>query len=141
MFGQLVDIVEEWGASVLDPNDGKEIIINRDGKGLNTKYSAQISPKTYIVPPSALAKLNDIDAYVRQESDEQQRRAIAAVNGVAGLLPAGTSGDRPQTTPTRLAAPSSVADDVETIPSFTSSNDSDGVSMDAELDDLLNDLA
>jgi hypothetical protein len=146
VFGQIVDIVEEWGASVLDPEEGKEIVIQRDGKGLNTKYTAQISPKTYKVPPAALTKLNNLDDYVKQESDEQQRRAIAAVNTVAGVLAApGTGADRPQTTATRLAAPKSSAapdlddldalDDAPSAPAATAD-----LGLDSELDDLLGDL-
>jgi hypothetical protein len=144
VFGQIVDIVEEWGASVLDPEEGKEIVIVRDGKGLNTKYTAQISPKTYKVPPAALTKLNNLDDYVKQESDEQQRRAIAAVNSVAGVLAApGTGGDRPQTTASRLAAPKSSAapdlDDLDALDEAAPAATAD-LGIDSELDDLLGDL-
>ncbi|MEB0231913.1 hypothetical protein, partial [Undibacterium sp. 10I3] len=145
VFGQLVDIVEEWGASVLDPVEGKEIVITRDGKGLNTKYSAQISPKQYQVPAASLTKLNDLDAYVKQESDEQQRRAIAAVNSVAGFLP--SPSDIPGTSPSRLASSSrpSVSTDFDDVAEFTetragsSSADAD-ISLDSDLDALLSDL-
>lgn len=142
VFGQIVDIVEEWGASVLDPEEGKEIVIVREGKGLNTKYTAQISPKTYKVPPAALTKLTNLDDYVKQESDEQERRAIAAVNSVAGILPTGTGGDKPMTSASRLAAPKSndfddIPDSIETPATASASSTA---SLDAELDDLLGDL-
>lgn len=142
VFGQIVDIVEEWGASVLDPEEGKEIVIVREGKGLNTKYTAQISPKTYKVPPAALTKLTNLDDYVKQESDEQERRAIAAVNSVAGILPTGTGGDKPMTSASRLAAPKSndfddIPDSIETPATASAASTA---SLDAELDDLLGDL-
>lgn len=140
VFGQIVDIVEEWGASVLDPAEGKEIVITRDGKGLNTKYSAQISPKTYVVPTASLAKLNNLDDYVKQESDEQQRRAIAAVNAVAGVLAApGTGGDRPTTRPTALAAPADSVGDLDEVAASTPAATAD-IGLDSDLDDLLGDL-
>ena len=47
VFGQIVDLVEEWGAAVFDGEAPQIITINRDGKGLNTKYSVQISPKKH----------------------------------------------------------------------------------------------
>lgn len=143
VFAQLVEIVEEWGPSVLDPAEGKEIIINRDGKGLNTKYTAQISPKTYPVPPAALTKLNNLDDYVKQESAEQQRRAIAAVNSVAGMLPAPAKGsaDVP-TTSTRAIAASldDVIDVDDSTPAPAASAKADDVALDDELDALLDDL-
>ncbi|MDR9847121.1 hypothetical protein [Herbaspirillum huttiense] len=100
VFAELVTIVEEWGASVFDLDNGQEIVINREGKGLNTKYSAQISPKKYPVPAAALTKLNNLDDYVKQESEEQQRRALGAINSVAGIAPPGA--DVPLTSASRL---------------------------------------
>lgn len=142
VFGDIVGIVEEWGMAVLDPEDGQEIVIERTGKGLNTKYSAQISPKKYKVPPAALTKLNNLDDYVKQESDEQQRRAIAAVNSVAGFLPAAPSADRPQTSPSRLAAPKPAADldDLDALDDAGSVAPAADLALDSELDDLLGDL-
>lgn len=144
-FEQLLDIAEEWGgASVFDPEEGKEIIINRDGKGLNTKYTAQIGSKSYRVPPASLTKLNDLGAFVAQESEEQMRRAIGAVNAVAGLLPApGTGGDRPLTSATRLAAPAmksdATFDDILEEAPAKAAVKSD-IALDSELDDLLSDM-
>lgn len=147
VFGQLVDIVEEWGLVALDPEDGKEIIITRDGKGLNTRYSAQIGAKSYKVPPASLAKLNNLDEYVKQESDEQKRRAIGAVNSVAGVL--GVGGDAPTTTVSRLAAPGKpVASDddlldldlTEKPAAAAKSAAASQVALNSELDDLLGDL-
>lgn len=101
VFGQIVDLINEWGAEAFK----REIVINREGKGLNTKYTAQISPKAVEVSPATIAKINDLDEYVKQESEEQERRALTAINKVAGLLSAPSSGstgddrDRPATKP------------------------------------------
>jgi hypothetical protein len=139
VFSQLVDIVTEWSGSPLAA-EGQIIKINREGKGLTTKYSAQISPKTHKVPAAALAKLNDLDAYVKQESEEQQRKAIGAVNGVAGLFATGT-GDVPLTSSsaTRLSAPSSDPS-ITDVGDFTETTTSSSSSLDSELDALLGDL-
>lgn len=143
IFEQLLDIVIEYEGAPLDPENGMIIKMTREGKGLNTKYTAMPTAKTYKVPPAALSKLHNLDDYVKQESEEQKRRAIGAIQGVAGILPApGTGGDRPATTPSRLSAPSR-SDDFEDVPDFDASADAGaGVEpgLDSELDALLNDL-
>jgi hypothetical protein len=93
VFGQLVETIEEWGAGVFDPDTPQILVINREGKGLSTRYTTQPSPKKHPMPSGVLSKLNDLDEYVRQENEEQERRAIGAINSVAGLLP---SPDRPK---------------------------------------------
>ena len=49
--------------------------------------------KTTAVSRDVLTKLHDLDNYVKQESSEQNMRALNAVRNVAGILPApaGTS--------------------------------------------------
>lgn len=93
-YANLVEIVENWGVNVLDSVEPMIVTINRSGKGLTTKYVVQISPKKHVLPAGVLEKLNNLDEYVAQENEEAKRRAIMAINGVAGLaLP---QGDRPR---------------------------------------------
>ena len=88
VFGQILDLMEDWGSAVFDPEEPQIITINREGKGLNTKYSVQISAKKHPIDSEEVyAKLNDLDEYVRQENEENMQRAIGAVKGVVGLLP------------------------------------------------------
>jgi hypothetical protein len=139
VFGQLIEIISEWGAeAVFDPTAGKEIIITRDGKGLNTTYTAQISPKTSAYNASVLAKLNNLDDYVKQESDEQQRRAIGAVNSVAGLLPA--AGAKAGSTVPRLTGKTDEFDDVPDLDVTVTVTEAAAPDLSTELDDLLGDL-
>lgn len=83
VFGAIVDLIEEWGIEAFK----REIVIERSGKGLNTKYTAQISPKTVGVAPATLGKIHNLAEYVKQESEEQQRRAIGAIGAIGGRLP------------------------------------------------------
>ncbi|UUZ75411.1 hypothetical protein LP414_27225 [Polaromonas sp. P1(28)-13] len=143
VFGQLIEILEEWGpVAFFDPEKGQEIAIQRDGKGLNTTYTAQITPKVYSVPAASMARLNNLDEYVKQDSDEQERRAIGAVNSVAGLLAAPKpSSDTPRTpvpvsAASRLAAPAAFED----VPDLAVKPSRNDIALDAELDDLLGDL-
>ena len=145
VFAKLTEIIMEWEGKPLDPEMGQEIIMTREGTGLTTKYDAQIGPKVYKVPAAALTQLHNLDEYVAQESEEQKRKAIAAVNSVAGFLPApsaSSGGDVPKTSASRLAAPTQAFEDV---PDFAESGTkaapaSTEVALDSELDDLLNDI-
>jgi hypothetical protein len=133
VFGQLVDIIEEWGAEAFS----REIAISRDGKGLNTKYTAGITAKAFEVPAAALAKINNLDDYVRQESEDQQRRALSAINNVAGLLPSGS--DKPKTTASTLDSDQDGA--LRSMGSGKVASTSKAeMPLDEELDDLLADL-
>lgn len=125
VFEQLVTIATEWeegGQGILGAS-GRDLSISRSGTGKNTKYVVQVSPKVMEIPASAF-KPNDLDAYVAQESVEQQQRAISTVRAVAGLLPgpASTSGlplaaagaamlvdEEPAAAPPRRAAPAPAA--------------------------------
>lgn len=133
-FGQLLDTVEEWAGTMFDPDEAQIFTITREGKGLNTKYSVSVSPKKQAVPKVAYGKLTNLDEYVAQESDEQKRKALSAINSVAGIL----GNDRPTTTAPRAA----IEHDVEDAPAVrTKPAAKPGPALDEELDDLLGDLA
>ena len=141
VFGQVVELIEEWGASVFDPTMPQIITINRDGKGLMTKYSVQISPKKHALPKCVLSKLNDLDDYVKQENEEQQRRAISAINTAAGLLPAVSSKDKPVTASSVLDDQDADLRGVEQRNAAAASKPAHSdIALDEELDDLLGDL-
>jgi hypothetical protein len=98
VFSMILDIAAEWeeaGESIFDVTAGKDLIINRVGTGKNTKYTVQAGAKVTPVPAGVLAKLHDLDAYVQQESNEQQLRALNSVRSVTGLLPAPSSSGLP----------------------------------------------
>jgi hypothetical protein len=138
-FGQVVDIIDEWGMAIFDPESPQIIVISREGKGLMTKYTAQVSPKKHPMPPGVLKKLNDLDDYVKQESEEQRHRALSAINNVAGLLP---SADRPKSA---SYASSDASDEAEIEAAMNSGKTvSSGKARDVvigdDLDDLLSDI-
>jgi len=131
VFGGLVDAVEEWAASIFDPEGAQIITINTEGKGLNTKYSVQVSPKKVAVPKDSLTKLHNLDEYVQMESEEQKRKALSAINNVAGIL----GSDRPTTSRPALAHDELVED----APAPAAAR-KPAPAMTDELDDLLGDL-
>lgn len=131
-FSAVVEMVTQWGVKVFDPAAPMVVTINRNGTGLNTKYTVMPSPTTHTLPAGVLSKLNNIDEYVRQESEDQQRRALLAIDSVAGLLP---SADTPRTTTTMLPNAEATRAAVASAPTAAA------VALDSELDDLLGDLA
>lgn len=129
VYRAIVDGCEEWDGAPLMPT-GNQIVIKREGKGLQTKYSVSISPKTHTAPAAAYERINNLDEYVKQESDENQRKAIGAINAVAGLLGA-PGGDKPRT--------ASAASTGEYVSSPTPETTS-GVNLGESLEDMLADL-
>lgn len=135
LFEQLVDICTEYEGKPLDPSGAIIIKVTRDGKGLNTKYSAMPTAKTHKVDAAILGKLNDLDEYVKQESEENLRRAIGAVNSVAGLSAPAPAG-KPAA---RLGGPATPADDLDDdLPAAAAKAPTP--SLDSDIDDLLADL-
>lgn len=84
-FLQIVELVQAWGATVFDSAEPQIVSINRDGKGLLTKYTVQISPKKHNMPQGVMSNINNLDDYVRQENEEGQRKALTAINTIAGI--------------------------------------------------------
>lgn len=142
VFNGLLQIVGSWGEKAFQ----MELLINRDGKGLNTKYTVLPSPNPANVPADALTKLHNLDEFVKQASDEGKRRALISVKTVAGLIAAPAGSDAPRApaaavlpaASTVVSAPAaafpqtSVAAAAAPAAAATST-----VDLDAELDDLL----
>jgi hypothetical protein len=143
LFTQLISMLEENGPEAFfDLEKGHEIVVTREGKGFDTTYNATMSIKTGTpIPAAVLKQLQNLDDYVKQESEEQERRAIAAVNTVAGFLPAPAV---PATTASSmLAAPTApITAPVGTRPAAAAAPAASvsDVALDSELDDLLGDL-
>jgi len=140
VFSDLVTLIEEWGIQVFT----KELVLTREGKGLNTKYSIQISPKEFVVSPSILEKLVDLDDYVKQESEEQQKRALGAIGALVGLPGPSTASsvrsDKPLTSASSLLLESDDAGLLEmelTGASNPTPTAASTVSLEEELDGLL----
>lgn len=88
VFKGITDAISEWGEQIFDAETPQIIVISREGTGMNTKYSVQVSPKKVKMPAGVIDKLHNLDEYVKQTSEEQERKALGAIRNVAGLLPA-----------------------------------------------------
>jgi hypothetical protein len=152
-FEKVLEIMETWatdGTDMLSLSEGMDILITRTGKGLATEYTVQPAPKSATVNESVLKNLQDLDAYVAQESTEERNRALTAVHAVVGILPPTTSTKRLAETdfddgeedlrslevaPAKVATPKAAVVDVE----FTESA-ADELVADDELAKLLAEL-
>jgi hypothetical protein len=86
-------------------------------------------------------KLNNLDEYVRQENEEQQRRALNAINNVAGLLPAVPDADKPRTSFSTVDNDDAALRDVEARHVVSASKPfAADIVLDDELDDLLGEM-
>lgn len=108
-FAQVITVMQEWGdVTALDdgqPNaTGRDITIERQGKGVNTKYVVQAGNKATPLPADVMAKATNLDQYVAQESDTGKLKALTSIGAVSGLA--------------ALAAPSSTGG-VPSLPSTT----------------------
>lgn len=85
VFSDLLALLPEWGEQIFNPQNPQVITITKDGKGLTTNYVTQPSAKTYPMPAGVMDKLVDLDAFVAQKNDEIMRKAVNAVNTLAGF--------------------------------------------------------
>ena len=89
VFAQIINIAEEWEGKVISAEaDGIDLVIERTGKALLTKYNVQPSPKSQVkVDKSVMSKITDLDAYVAQEDERQANRALTSIASIVGILP------------------------------------------------------
>lgn len=87
VFDDLISLMEDYG-DVTDLEKGIDIIIKREGKGLDTSYTVLPSPKgPRKVDPSVMEKVADLDAAVAQENEAILKKALNALSAAAGVLP------------------------------------------------------
>jgi hypothetical protein len=106
VFAPILALFDEWGEDMIDLEKGQDIVISREGTGLSTRYTVQVASKSKPVNPAVMKKINNLDEFVAQESEEVARRALGAVSNVAGILPSastvaalGKPTDRPSAAP------------------------------------------
>ena len=137
---KVFDLMDEYG-TITELKDGKPIVINRTGKGLNTKYDILPAAESDEVPASVMEKLHNLDEYVKQEYDEGETKTVGAISTVSGFLPA-SSADKPSTVAVDEMDDVLEAEIVEEVAPTAEVAEVavDEELSDDELDDLLDDL-
>lgn len=87
VFESICALIGEYG-DITDPSEGVDLVITRQGSGLDTKYTVMPAAKSGVVPKAALADLPNLDEFVAQENPAGEAKALTAVGAIAGLLPA-----------------------------------------------------
>lgn len=86
VFDSICEMVGEYG-DITDPNGGSDIVIKREGSGIDTKYTVMKSATSKPVPPSALKDLPNLDDYVATENPTGELKALTAVGTIIGVMP------------------------------------------------------
>jgi hypothetical protein len=91
-------------------SEGFDVVINKEGTGLQTKYNVMAAPKATAISVEYMKKVHNLDEYVAQEHEAGLARALGALKGgtVQNVLPSSVSKNVPVSTPSTavLAAPS-----------------------------------
>lgn len=112
-FNSLIEAMEEY-PDLLDPEEGQDIVISRDGTGINTKYSITVraASKSKPVAKSALSNMHDLDEYVKEDFEAKKTKAIETLGGSFAALGVASAAK-----PAALAAPDA-ADLDDELPDF-----------------------
>ena len=143
IMSDLLNLLGETESAPLNVINGNVIKINRDGTGLNTKYTVGLALKnpttmlTTDVSAASLKLINDLDEYVKQESVERQRLAVAAVGGLVGFTPVATGDDVPAQLRALAPPASSASSSASSHAHAAESTPDTSYGLDAELDDIL----
>ena len=84
-FDKVLGLINEYG-DITDLKEGIDLIIERTGSGLSTRYEVMPAAKSQPVAPSILEQAIDLEEFVQQESEGELRKAINAVNAIVGIL-------------------------------------------------------
>lgn len=86
------------GINIFSLADGYDVIFNREGTGLKTKYKAMLAPKSSPIDASYIAKATNLSDYVQQEYEEGKTKALVALQNLSGastpMLPVSVSKSR-----------------------------------------------
>ena len=93
-FDTILSIFDDWYDAGKDPiswEDGMDIILEKTGAGLETKYTLTPAPVSKPVPPSAKSLLTDIDVFIKAKCEENLQKAIGALTALTGGTISGSS--------------------------------------------------
>lgn len=97
-FAQVLQVIEMYDESdqdITDPANGVDIVINRIGKDIDTKYTVMAKPGvSQPVTPDQMNKCHNlIDAVKQQYFDKSENEAILAVTNLSGIALSSSDSD------------------------------------------------
>lgn len=123
------------GVNIFSPEEGFDVIIQREGTGRKTKYKAMLAPKSTPISTDYLSRATNLDEYVQQEYEEGKTKALAAISSLS-------SSSTPALPRSVAAAPAAgTAIPVGGVSTATKGSDEDETDLTVSLDDIdLSDL-
>lgn len=79
----ILEMAEEWGEAMFAEH--QLIVVNREGTGLNTKYTVIPGSRKAGIAPETFTRLVDLDDYVNQANEEKKRLAISTIGKAVGI--------------------------------------------------------
>jgi chemotaxis protein histidine kinase CheA len=118
VWGQIMGMIAEYAEAdkdLLDLNVGQDFVIERRGRGIDTKYTVMLAPRSEKVNPGVLDQLHDLKAWVESNffrgEETKAMTAIAQVTGVNVNGLARIAG--PSSRSNLLTKPTAVVEDAE----------------------------
>ncbi|MDX5412860.1 MAG: hypothetical protein LPK02_07415 [Rhodobacterales bacterium] len=92
LFNDILANIEEDN-DLIDPEKGRDLVITREGTGLNTRYSlaTRSVEKSIKVAKSVLMNLNDLSEYVSDDFEAKKKKALSALGLTTGAILSGSS--------------------------------------------------
>ncbi|CAO3459973.1 hypothetical protein [Azospirillum argentinense] len=95
-FGAICAIIDEYSEDydVLDPDNGLDFVIERTGKGKETRYNVMPAPKSKPVTKAQLDQLFNLAEFVETEhfAGGRDTKALNAIADLSGVAPVALSG-------------------------------------------------
>lgn len=144
-FAKVLDLVEEYD-DITDLQKGTDLIITREGSGLNTEYSVQPARTSAPVDASVLSNMTNLQEFILQESEDGARKAINQVNAIVGIIEAADFAPKPAIASRPAASKALPAIDMEAddvpftktaAPAASKTAPSTTAIIDSELDELM----
>lgn len=113
-FEKILGLMDEYD-DITSLTDGTDLIITREGTGLNTEYTVQPARTSAKVDAMVMDSVVNLREFVQQESEEGARKAIAQINAIVGVVDDYAPAPRVAAAPAaaRIASKAAVIDDME----------------------------
>lgn len=135
-FNALIDLIDEWGEDLVAPESGQDIVFQRSGAGINTKYTCMpAKSKGSDIGKDWTSQAIDLEAYVKSQIPKQDR-AIAAFNGIGTLADMSLTSSLPALSAPSTASTTSAPSESKPAPKPQYKTDEKDSVLDADLDQL-----
>jgi hypothetical protein len=117
VWGQISGMIAEYmeaDVDLLDLTAGQDFVVERRGRGIDTKYTVMLAPKSQPVDKAALEGMHDLKAWVEAQFFRgEETKALTAIAQVSGINVNGLARIAAPTRSPLLTKPATVVEDAE----------------------------